>query len=126
MLTREIQDPKLAVALDEISAVLARHKIAGAICVASSTHAAYRLSFPDWSAVQPTDEGVHITSSSERDGKEHLASSMHMLLSLRDLLLLHAKNMIDIADVTLVALSEQGVKVTHELFGDDDIGGTEQ
>ena len=58
MLTRAIQDPKLELALDEINAVLKKHAIAGAVCVASSTHAAFRLSFPEWSCIQLEGEGV--------------------------------------------------------------------
>lgn len=123
---REILDPKLAVALDEIDAVLAKHAIAGAVCVASSTHAAFRLTFPAWSAVQIDEKGLSIKSSVKRDGREHLAASTHLLLSLRDLTVLQGTNLVHIGEVALETMKEHGVEVDHGVLGGDDEGGVRQ
>ena len=125
-MVHEIIDPKLARALDEIDAVLNKHEIAGHICLASSTHAAFRFTLPKWSAVQ-VDSGkarVKLTAGEH----ELAASSMHLILGLRDLSVMRAKVMIDLGELLEKKLKEAGIEVEHEFFGGDDTeaGAAEQ
>ena len=76
--------PILKQARAEIEALLDRHGIGGAIHLAGSTGAEFWLQFPKWCAIQLTEEGARIKSSSERDGSQHLESSLLQNLVDRD------------------------------------------
>lgn len=110
-----IQDPVLAEAMSEINAVLARHKIAGAICLASSKYAAFRLSFPDWSLVQVTEQGINV--STRGDDRERSEASIHLLFSLRDLVMLQGVHLGQISNAITTALEAEGVRIVCEPFG---------
>ena len=116
---REILDPILRQALDEIEAVLKRHAIAGNILVASSTHAAFRLHFPEWSGVRLEGPG-RIRIKLKSADQEHANASVHLLLSLRDLSLRQALSVDNIADVVMKQLEAEGATFEHKPFGGDD------
>jgi len=113
-------DPKLKEAMAEIAVILAKYKIAGAVQLASSTHAEFQFHLPAWSAIQIADKPdksdieIRIKSSSKRDGPEHLASSLHMLLSIQDMATAHAGYLQHMAEYVLTTLKEQGVEVDHK------------
>lgn len=113
-----IQDPMLAEALDEIEEVLRRRHLAGTIVLASSTHAAYRSVLPEWSGVQVNDRGIRIKIRG--DDPEHAAATMHLVLSVRDLLLYCTAIAGQLADAVLLKLKENGVEVVHGAFGGDE------
>jgi hypothetical protein len=113
---REILDPKLAEALDEIEAVLRRRQLAGNVVLASSTHAAFRFVLPEWSGVQfETPERLRVRMKAGE--REHGSSTMHLVLSLRDLVTHQAAMLIHLAETVLAKLAEHGVEVDHAPFG---------
>ena len=121
-LEAEILDAKLLVALDEIVALLEKHKIAGAISLASSTHAGFRLHFPDWSCVTlHGPHGVFVKAKGEAD-TERLGASLHMLFSLTELTQLHSVQLTTISQRVSEAVRAHGVEITRgpDLTGTDD------
>jgi hypothetical protein len=114
----EITDPKLREALEEIEGVLAKRGLAGAICLASSTHAAFRLTMPAWSGIQVDQEKVFVRLKA--GDLEHASSSVHLVLSLADLLALQARNANALARLVLQALYDRGWGVTHRPYGGPD------
>jgi hypothetical protein len=95
-------DPKLKEAMAEISAVLKKHDIAGAVTLVSKTHSEYKYHFPTWSAAQITDEGIRFrTKSSDYADKQAadqaLLDSLHVVLQIHD-------------------LNSQNIKVTDQLI----------
>lgn len=112
---REILDPKLADALREIDAVLEKYQIAGNIMLASSTHAAFRFSLPKWSGVQIEGDRLHVKLQSSDPA--HAESSLHLVLSLRDLTARSANLLVGVADAVLRELKAGGAVVLHSPFG---------
>jgi len=114
---REILDPKLRTALDEIDAVLRKHAIGGHIALVSSTHAAFRLTLPSWSGIQllPGEEGVHFKFKGAN--REHVASSIHAVLSLRDLVTRQSIVLCDLGDFVEKQLRKHGFEFEHGMFG---------
>ena len=114
---KEILDPILKKALAEIADVLERHQIGGAIAVASSTHGAFRVHFPEWSLVQIDQVTGRLDARLRKDEHARTESSIHMLFSLNDLCTVNAIN-IDLACGEMVnALREAGVEISHKAFG---------
>jgi hypothetical protein len=112
----EILDPKLRAALDEIETVLRKHQVAGNVVLASSTHAAFRLIFPEWSGIRL--EGVdRVRIKLKSADPEHAAASLHLVLSLRDLSLTQALSVDLVAKTVLGELQRRGIEVDHEMFG---------
>lgn len=113
-------DPKLKEAMAEITSVLDKYKIAGAVQLASSTHAEFQFHLPEWSAIQIVDKPdmsdieIRIKSSSKRDGPGHLESSIHMLLSIQDMATAHAGYLQHLSEYVIATLKEQGVEVEHK------------
>ena len=113
-------DPRLKEAMAEIEGILAKYEIAGAVQLASSTHAEFKIHFPEWSAVQlqerpdKSDVEIRIKSSSERDGQGHLESSMHLLLSIRDMASAHAGYLHHLSEYVVKTLRDEGVEVEHK------------
>ncbi len=112
------QNPQLLRIAAEIEAILDREKIAGAFQIASSTHAEFRIRLPEWSAIQFHHDpehgpGFQIKSSSERNGPEHLSSSVHLLFSMRDMLFEQAKFFSLISAQVEVALENAGIEIDH-------------
>lgn len=111
-------DPRLKELRAKIEALLDEYQAAGSFQLASSTHAEFAIVFPKWSAIQFEDEGedqtgLHVRSSSERDGRDHLGSSVHLLLAMRDTTAHQAAFLIHASNVLLKALEEAGVEVEH-------------
>lgn len=75
-------DPKLKQASAEIEAILNKYGIAGAICLASSTHGEWLLHFPTWSLVEMAPTGIRVRTKAA--DPELTNASMHLLLGLRD------------------------------------------
>ena len=115
-------DPKLEEASKEITAILEKHKIAGCIQMSSSTHHRFHMYIPEWSAVwfeSVKDKdgseyiGVRLKSSSERDGPDHLSSSVGMLLGMRDMCMEHAHFLMTMGDGVEETLKKNDVDIEH-------------
>jgi hypothetical protein len=96
-------DPKLKEAMAEITAILAKHDIAGALTLVSETHSEYKYHFPTWSAAQFSEDGIRFkTKASEFPDKETanraLTVSLHVLLQIRDLNAQHFETMTQILE----------------------------
>lgn len=110
----EDADPKLKEIGDEIRKLMQKHKVAGCFQLASSTHAEFGMELPEWSAIQITDEGLRVKSSSERDGKQHLESSLHLLFSMRDCATSQAGYLIKFSKAVETVLKKEGVEIDHK------------
>jgi hypothetical protein len=88
-------DPRLKDAMRAISRILRQYDIAGAITLASKTHAEFRYQFPTWSIVQPErgpqgEEGVRIRTfgtwyRSQEEQRAAAEASLHCLYQIRDI-----------------------------------------
>lgn len=107
-------DPKLKELAEKIRKLAQEHKVAVCFQLASSTHAEFGMEMPDWSAVKLVPEGFRIKSSAERDGRKHLESSMHLLLSMRDCCTMQAGYLIKYGEAAEKVLKENGVDMEHK------------
>jgi hypothetical protein len=74
----------------EITAILKKHDIAGALTLVSETHSEYKYHFPTWSAAQLLGDGIRFkTKATDYPDKEAanqaLTKSLHILLQICDL-----------------------------------------
>lgn len=124
-------DPKLKKIAAEIRRLLERHQVAGAFQLASSTHAEFGMELPPWSAIwfeevpdDSTARIMRIKSSSERDGPDHLASSAHLLLSIRDMMAVQMMSLFKQCEALEQALANADVELEHTpFFAKDDEKG---
>lgn len=122
-------DPKLKTIAAEIRKLLDKHQVGGAFQLASSTHAEFGMELPKWSAIWfeevPDDTTLRlmrIKSSSEMDGHQHLESSAHLLLSMRDMMMSQCADLMSHCEVLENALKDSGIEMEHtnQLTKEDD------
>jgi hypothetical protein len=78
------ENPKLQAAMQEIDAICKKYGIAGAVSLASKTHASFKVIFPDWCGVQIQRDGnLRITLKSAQ--REKAQVTMHVAFCLRDM-----------------------------------------
>lgn len=86
-------DPKLKEAAAEIDAICEKYGIAGFYCLASSTHAEFKVNFPAWSLIQLEGEtGFRIRMKKSEHSEELVTASVHLAYSLRDMAGLQYQN----------------------------------
>lgn len=119
----DIQDPACAAALEEIEAVLKKHQVGGTIILVSRESAAFRVRYPEWCGIQPQDPdengGMPVRIKLSSDDKETSDSSLHCVLSMRDLLVAIANNQFAFAEFVVETLKKEGVLIDHNPFGGD-------
>jgi hypothetical protein len=108
-------------AAKEIRAVLKKHKLAGTFQIASSKHAEFGFEVPEWSAVRFEEmpgnlRALRVKSSRERDGPLHLESSVHLFLSIRDMLLEHTAYLLKVSEALTAVLEKEGIEIEHTPF----------
>jgi hypothetical protein len=82
-------DPKLTEAMAEISVILKKHDIAGAITLVSRTHNEHQIIFPTWSAAQGDTKGIYFESEQptypgDPENNQEFEESLNMILQIRD------------------------------------------
>ncbi len=102
-------DPKLKDAAAEIDAVLQKYGIAGFYGLASSTHAEFKLTFPQWSLISTEHEHVRFRARSAEP--ERTEASVHLAFSLRDIAGLMFQNL-----EAITRLISSQLEVDHSPF----------
>jgi hypothetical protein len=104
-------DPKLKEAAAEIDAICEKYGIAAFYALASSTHAEFKLQFPEWSLVQMEPHGKGVRLQAKSTERELSTASIHLVYSLRDIAGLMFQNLEAIAQVI-----DEKLGVQHQPF----------
>lgn len=115
--TNENEDPRLKKAEKEISAILDKYEIGGAIAMVSDSHAQYLLKFPKWSLVK--FEGDNLRMKTDHKRPELTNQSAHLLFALRDMLGLQYVGLQQASDAFIKAIEAKGGVIDHNPFGGD-------
>jgi hypothetical protein len=82
-------DPKLKEAMTEISDILKKHDIAGAITLVSRSHSEHQIHFPAWSAAQGDLTGISFDAKTPNyhkgfEANQKFEETLYMLLQIRE------------------------------------------
>lgn len=116
--------------VEKISAEAKEKQFAYLFIAASSEHAEFKVNpFPAWSclSVEDSDQGpaIRIRAASSKGDNPRLESSMHALLSMRDLCVHNAAVLMKMSDDISALLRSNGVEIEHVAIHDREETGVE-
>ncbi len=116
-------EPSLHAFVEDLKAQVRKREYGALLIVASSTHTEFVLDlFPPWSCVQYEEQpdgsmGFRVKAKSSEGDSPRFESSLHVLLTIRDLALQKAAELIHISDAILEQIKDAGVEVDHRMGG---------
>lgn len=90
----------------EIEKVLKKYEIAGAVCLASRTHAQFVIAFPKWSLINFKGESLQMHA--KKNDSDTTLASFRLLHSLRDMLLMQFKGLDEAVKKFSAAIERSG------------------
>lgn len=109
---RDVGEKELREAEKEISAILDKYKIGGAISLVSASMAQFVFKFPSWSLIN--FEGDILKVRTDVEDPDLTNDSVRLIMGLRDMLGMQFAAMEDVAQKLQEAIEEVGGSITND------------